>query len=464
MSVAVHMLPPAFLSAMGEMLGDEYPAFLCALEAAPALALRLNPLRAGAEAAAAPWTDGPVPWAAMGRYLAPLAAGAPRPGVSIAHAAGAFYLQEASAMAPAAALDVRPGEVVLDLCAAPGGKSTQLAAALGNQGVLVSNDPEPSRARALAGNLERMGAANAVVVNALPHRLAARWPERFDAILVDAPCSGEGMFRRDPDARAEWSPAAPAGCAKRQAEILDRAAEMLKPGGRMVYSTCTFNGVENEGSVRAFLERHPDFAPEDFSLPGVGAARQGMLRLFPHRLRGDGHFVARLRRAGTPEAIPPRPPRPDPAARDLLAMLEDGVCPLPDFLSASVPSLRGERLYAVPQAAPPLEGIPVVAPGLCLLRAVPARPGRGGKAAAFSRVEPDHALAMALPPELARRTASLDDARAAAYLAGEALPCDGEDGWTQVLWRGMPLGWGKVAGGQLKNHLPKGLRRRSGCA
>ena len=454
-----HDFPAAFLDAMSAMLGEEYPAFLSALDAPAALALRLNPLRFGAEAAAAPWTDGPVPWAAQGRYLRPLESVAPRPGGSIAHAAGAFYLQEASAMASAAALDAQPGEIVLDLCAAPGGKSTQLAAALGNRGVLIANDPEPARAKVLAGNLERMGAANAVVVNALPRQLAERWPERFDAILVDAPCSGEGMFRRDPAARSEWNPAAPAGCAKRQAEILDRAAEMLRPGGRLVYSTCTFNEAENEGSVRAFLSRRGDFAPEDFALPGVGESSGGMLRLFPHRLRGDGHFVARLRKAGEPvrRAACPKAVRPDPAVQALLAMLAEEVCALPDFLSGADLALRGDRLYAVPADAPPTEGLRVVTPGLCLLRAM-STPVRGKTA--FTRVEPDHALAMALPPALAHRTADLDDARAAAFLSGEALPFGGARGWTLALWRGMPLGWGKCADGQLKNHLPKGLRRR----
>ena len=165
-----HPLPEAFLKNMQEMLGDEYPAFLRALDLPPALALRLNPKRAGAEAAAGPYIDGPVPWAEWGRYL--VRDEALKPGGSVAHAAGAFYLQEASAMASAAVLDARPGERVLDLCAAPGGKSTQIAAALGDAGLLVSNDPEPARAKALAGNLERMGAANALVVSALPDRLA----------------------------------------------------------------------------------------------------------------------------------------------------------------------------------------------------------------------------------------------------------------------------------------------------
>ena len=472
-------IPEAFIFQTQAMLGDETPAFLHALEEAPALALRLNPARANAEDAAAPFVEGAVPWEPLGRYLRPDA----RPGAAIAHAAGAYYVQEASAMASAAALAARPGERVLDLCAAPGGKSTQIAAALAGEGLLVSNDPELSRARILSGNLERLGAANAIVVSALPARLAAAWPETFDAVLVDAPCSGEGMFRRDPATRDEWNPAAPAGCAKRQAEILDAAAEMVRPGGRLVYSTCTFNALENEGSVRCFLARRPDFAPEEFALPGVGASREGMLRLFPHRLRGDGHFVARLRRAGgaaagfgAVEALSQGakaarrgtpgtrlPAKPAERAREssrlpagaridtvgkALALLRRDVCALPDAIARMRPFTQGERLFVAPESAPPLDGIRVVSPGLCLLRM-----GRG-------YVEPEHALAMTLPPEAAARVQPLDDDQAAAYLAGEALPLDGERGWTLMLWRSMPLGWGKRVDGAIKNHLPKGLRRR----
>ena len=187
-------LPDIFLSNIRALLGDEYPAFLYAMDQPPALALRLNPRREGAEAAAAEFIDGPVPWEPLGRYLKQ--AEALRPGAGIAHAAGAFYLQEASAMASVAALDPRPGERVLDLCAAPGGKSTQIAARLLNRGLLVSNDPELSRARALAGNLERMGEARAAVVSALPRQLALRWPGYFDAVLTDAPSRLSGKISK----------------------------------------------------------------------------------------------------------------------------------------------------------------------------------------------------------------------------------------------------------------------------
>lgn len=434
-------LPAEFIEQMRAMLGNEFPAFLRAMEEPPALALRLNPRRKGAEDAASGYIDAPIPWEPLGRALRPGA----RPGADIAHWTGAYYVQEASAMVPAAVLDARPGERVLDLCAAPGGKSTQIAARMDNRGLLISNDPEPARARALAGNLERMGAANAVVVNALPDRLASRWPETFDAILVDAPCSGEGMFRRDPDARGEWRPQSPAGCAARQAEILDCAARMLRPGGRLVYSTCTFNRPENEETVLAFLARHPDFSPEDFSLDGLGASESGMLRVFPHRVRGDGHFAAKLRKAGEPRQERPRPMKPDPAAARLLERLDREICPLPEWLSGMRVSLAGDRLLACPADTPDLNGLKVVSPGLWLLRA-----GR-------SHIEPEHPLAMAI--DASRLTAALNDAQAAAFLAGESLPMDGPRGFTWVTWRSLPLGWGKQTGDTLKNHLPKGLRR-----
>ncbi len=453
----MNTFPSEFLNQMKEMLGDEYPAFLLAMEKEPSLALRLNPKRRDAEASAAALIESPVPWAEHGRYIRDTGI---KPGSTVLHAAGAFYMQEASAMVSATVLDPQPGEKILDLCAAPGGKSTQIAAAMQDRGLLVSNDPETSRSKILSGNLERMGAANAMVVNAYPYQLAEKWIEHFDAILVDAPCSGEGMFRRDPDARSEWTPASPEGCAKRQAEILDQAAKMLVPGGRMVYSTCTFNRFENEGSILGFLDRHPEFIFEDFHLEGVGDSENGMLHIYPHRVNGDGHFVARLRKsADAPSLIPSKskgkkgekgkkninkPKEPDPSG--YIAMLERDVCLLPDFIREQRFFFSGDWIHCAPVSAPPAEGIHVINPGLCLLKT-----GR-------SHVEPAHALAMALPPEMAHRRAELEFEAACAYLSGETVAYDGEKGWTLVLYKGMPLGWGKVSEGVLKNHLPSGLR------
>lgn len=314
----MNTFPIEFLNQMQNMLGDEYPAFLLAMEQKPSLALRLNPKRCNAEEASLSLIDSRVPWAEQGRYIKNTDI---KPGSTILHAAGAFYMQEASAMVSASVLDSQPGEKILDMCAAPGGKSTQIAASMCDKGILISNDPETSRSRILAGNLERMGVANVIVTNNYPHQLAEKCPEYFDAILVDAPCSGEGMFRRDPDARNEWNPSSPEGCAKRQAEILDQAAKLLRPGGRMVYSTCTFNNLENEGSIRNFLDRHPEFYTEDFYLNGIGYSENGMLHIFPHRVNGDGHFVARLRKqdfSNPPSSVKAKEKRIDKAKRNAI--------------------------------------------------------------------------------------------------------------------------------------------------
>lgn len=428
------MLPIEFLNEMRPLLGEELDAFVRALEDAPALAMRLNPLRGDMLPLAEEFVDGRVPWAADGWYLRQGA----RPGRSLQHELGAFYLQEASAMASAAALDARPGERVLDLCAAPGGKSSQIAFAMRGEGLLVSNEPVPGRAKILAENLERLGVVNAVATCAYPDRLAERWPERFDAVLVDAPCSGEGMFRRDPAAREEWNPKSPEGCARRQAEILDEAARMLRPGGRLVYSTCTFNRLEDEGAVERFLDRHPDFGAQDFELPGIGPSSNGMLRVWPHRTRGDGHFVAKLVRGGEPREERPKKSRPAPKTRpartvseespeQLLARLEAEICGIPECLRGGRLIRQGDYIHLLPAGTPELDGIRTAKPGLCLMRV-----GR-------SHVQPMPALAKAMDAR-PLRTADVGEDEARRILSGERIPLPaGEAGWRLVRWRGLPV-------------------------
>ena len=446
-------LPQAFLAEMRARLGDGFAAFLASYDQPHVTSLRLNPFREHAEALAAPFIDGPVPWEPFGRYTRP----GTRPGLSLAHFGGAYYMQEASAMLAAAALDVRPGMKVLDLCAAPGGKSGQILRMLAGRGLLISNEPDAARARMLAGNLERLGAVNAVVTNEYPDRLAPVFPAFFDAILVDAPCSGEGMFRRDPGAIAEWNPSLPEFCHRRQLTILESAATMLRPGGQLVFSTCTFNGTENEGTVAAFLAAHPEFTPEDFRLPGIGASEGGMLRAWPHLLRGEGHFVSLLRKSPdapapdekTPSARAPRRSKAGKASAAPAIALPDGVL---------APGVRFERLVAagdalwsLPEGLDPqrLGGLRTLRTGLLLARAE----GR--------HIEPDHALAMALHPEQAARTAELTRDQALAYQAGEALDL-GElpGGCTLLTHQGVSLGFGRQSGGLMKNRYPKGLRRR----
>ena len=454
------MLPEAFCDKMKALLGPEYEAFLAALELPRAVGLRLNPLKTSLRDQAArsifnvplsTFNLSPVPWEPEGRYYDPQT----RPGLHPYHEAGLYYLQEPSAMAPAALLDPQPGERILDLCAAPGGKTTQIAGRMGGRGLLVCNEIHPKRAGILSANLERLGAANALVLNEHPARLAARFAGWFDRVLVDAPCSGEGMFRKHDAAFTDWSPETVAMCARRQAEILDSAADMVRPGGRLVYSTCTFSPEENEGSIEGFLRRRPDFELEAPEAPWFSPGRPEWirggrpelartLRLWPHRLRGEGHFAAVLRRTeGREEApAPEKPARLPTPVKELLAELD---VQLPE----TVPVLFGDRVFAAPPGLPALDGLRVLRPGLAL-----AELKKG-------RAEPDHALAHWLSAAPNSLDLGPEDPRLAAYLEGQTLPAPAA-GWTLVTVDGLGLGWGKGAGGVLKNHYPKGLRLRRG--
>ena len=299
------MIPEQFILRMRRLLGEDYDAFAASFARPRAVGLRLNPLKGTSLPDLSAFSLTPVPWEPCGYYYDPET----RPGKSAYHEAGLYYLQEASAMAPAALLDPKPGERVLDLCAAPGGKSTQLAGKMQGRGLLVCNEINSKRAKILASNIERLGIANALVLNEHPQRLEPRFKGYFDKILVDAPCSGEGMFRKEEAAVTDWSEETVLMCARRQAEILHSAAQMLRPGGRLVYSTCTFSPEENEGSVSEFLKTHPDFSIEAVDAPWFSPGRPDWIecpapglektfRLWPHRLLGEGHYCAVLRKAG----------------------------------------------------------------------------------------------------------------------------------------------------------------------
>ena len=452
-------LKEAYERQMKSLLGEAgFFQYLSALARPNERGLRMNLRLAGGEPGAATVFCGePVPWA-KGAYFVREDT---RPGLSPLHEAGLFYLQEPSAMVPVSALDPRPGERVLDLCAAPGGKSTQIADLMAGRGVLVANEYVPSRAEILSRNLERMGVANAVVTSADAAALSARFPAFFDRILVDAPCSGEGLFRRQPEAMEEWDEGAPVRCAVRQSAILGEAAKMLRPGGVLVYSTCTFNRTENEEVVEAFLRAHPDFGPEAFALPGLPAAPSGMLHLYPHEIRGEGHFVARLRREEEAETGGARTGFPA-AQRSAAAggrptdrqrgKERERAAVLPEVFSRAPAGVQrdGDRLFLPPDMdAERLRGLRVLRFGL-LVGAV-----RG------SRAEPDHALAMAMKKEEAARSFELTEEQARLYQAGEALDLgDLPAGYTLLCLAGKSLGWGKQAGSVMKNHYPKGLRRR----
>ena len=457
-------LPAAFTERMKQMLGREYDAFIASYDKERSQGLRVNGLKADpAEfAKTAPFSLNPVAWAAEG-----FAYGAEeRPGRHPYHDAGVYYIQEPSAMIAASLLNPQPGEMILDLCAAPGGKSTQAAARLGGEGLLVSNEIHPARAKILSENVERMGLTNAVVTNESPERLSAYFPEYFDKILVDAPCSGEGMFRKHEEACSEWSPENVELCAKRQDSVLDEAAAMLKKGGRLVYSTCTFAMKEDEGSVARFLLRHPEFSikeahrydgmePGRPDWAGTEPVPDGMektIRLWPHKLHGEGHFLAVLEKTGeVPEGY---------RARSLYG-IQKGIAPKDfaawkEFERESLKKqfdgiflLFGDQLYLAPKDMPALKGLKVLRPGLHL--------GTMKK----GRFEPAHALALSLSPKDAVHCCNLsgDSQEARQWINGMTLSKDGEKGWQLVCVDGYSLGWGKLAGGILKNHYPKGLRK-----
>ena len=416
-------VPEAFRDRMRAELGEEYEAFMVEYEKEPLHGLRVNTLKlAPGELSLTHSLEG-VEWCPEGYYYDG------HMGRSPESRAGLFYSQEPSAMIAAEELGVAPGERVLDLCAAPGGKSTQLAAKLKGKGLLVSNEIVPSRAAILAENLERMGARNAVVTNMPPEKMEELFQSYFDKILVDAPCSGEGMFRRDEVAAREWSMEHVRSCAARQLNILASAAKMLRGGGELVYSTCTFSREENEGVCEGFLAENPDF--ELIS----------QKRLMPHTHKGEGHFAAKFRRIDGPRL-------------DRSAESKDADASLYKAFEAESLNVRlegrftafGEKLYLTPSELGALGGIKALRPGLYL--------GDCKK----GRFEPAHALCMALKKEDFRLTAEMSDAEVDAFYRGETISCGEGKGWAAALWNGHSVGWGKMLDGRLKNHIPKYLR------
>lgn len=455
------MLPQQFTERMKHMLGEEFGPFYDSYQKPCCRALRLNPLKADRASfpEKAPFLLRQVPWEENGFYYGQK----DQPGKHPWHEAGVYYIQEASAMAPAALLDARPGERVLDLCAAPGGKTTQIGAAMRGEGILFCNEIHPARAKILSENVERMGLRNAVVTSEPPEKLAEHFPSWFDRVLVDAPCSGEGMFRRQEEARAEWSPENVKMCAKRQDMILDSAAQMVRPGGRLVYSTCTFAPLEDEGSVSRFLHRHPEFSivpvpkengmrdgrPDWVLQPCKGL--EGTVRLWPHCLEGEGHYAAVLQKEGYGYAVAA------PGRFGLQKGIPEKDCQEYFRFEKETLTVRlqgvflrfADQLYLAPKQLPSLAGLRVLRPGLHL--------GTLKK----GRFEPSHALALALSAKEALRIHPVfaDKGDAQEWIRGMTLSADGEKGWYLVTVDGYSLGWGKLAGGILKNHYPKGLRR-----
>lgn len=513
-------LPPLFLERMQRLFGADqagYDAFQSAYRQPSSAGLRINTLKVSPQAwtGLSPFALQPVEWCPEGFLRAET--GAERAGSSPAetspqaapgkhpyHQAGLYYLQDVAAMAPVAILNPQPGERILDLAAAPGGKSTQIAARLVHRGLLVSNEIHPKRAWDLAENLERFGVRNDVITQETPERLAEHFGAFFDRVLLDAPCSGEGMFRKSAAARQAWTPDLVTGCSLRQVDILRQAARLVRPGGWLVYVTCTLSPEENETALAAFLSsqdpagrvyaqsfalveplRPPSFAPgrPDWvnstglhvppasDLPGLHLERA--VRLWPQRpadsavpyrdlglAAGDGHFIALLRRMDGEEAADRAEPAPPPALpREVRQALQhfgrETLAPdcAGEILSGHL-LFQGQYIYRLPAAA---DGQPLHLGGLRVIH-----PGWWLGQMKKDRFEPAHALALGLSPAEVRQALYLppSGAQAAAYLRGETLPSPGQDGWVLVCVEpGFALGWGKRTQGVIKNFYPHGLRR-----
>lgn len=459
-------LPIEFEKKMKAFLGDEWDDFLYSYDNNRFQALRFNTLKVQSQEERMRIlktlkisSDKKVSWANEAYYFDENV----RPGKHPYHEMGLYYIQEPSAMSAAALLAPKPGMRVLDLCAAPGGKSTQLATYLGDSGLLVSNEINTQRSRILSQNIERMGIKNAIVTNEDSFVLASHFPGFFNAIQVDAPCSGEGMFRKLPEAIEQWSMENVAICAARQKEILDNAAVMLKPGGVIVYSTCTFSKEENEDVIEYFLERHPDFTLEE------------MERFWPHKVDGEGHFVAKLVRRGCVDTDlkADRKTKKNKNSKNRKnetkpALTKENMKLLSEFLDETISEdmaawiknsrlvMFGEQLYRLPDMEVDIKGLKVQRAGLHI--------GEFKK----QRFEPSHSLALALKISEAENVVKLtwDDPQTTGFFNGQSVMLSDEQtaeckkGWALVCVDGYPAGWGKVNGAQVKNHYPKGLRNK----
>lgn len=438
-------LPEEFKTRMKKMLGDEYSDFEKAFEAEGEYSgMRIT--RPGAEK---PVTGllpeiKKVKWCENGYYATKSAISGKHP----YHAAGLVYFQEPSAMLPVSVLPIEKGDYVLDLCAAPGGKTTQAAEKLAGSGLLVANEVIAGRAEILAENVDRCGGKNVVVTNEACEKLAERFPGFFDKIIVDAPCSGEGMFRKEPRAVTEWSIPHTLSCAARQKHIIDNAVKMLRPGGMLVYSTCTFSEEENERVADYALTEYPELSLEKISAEGVSDGisdytKRNMeyaKRIFPHKADGEGHFAALFRKSGESGERKAGKFNSPPELFEVFAK---------ESLTGKINGYFhtfGEKLYLLPDKIS-FDKMRVLRPGLYV--------GDLKK----GRFEPSYALAHAYGAEMFAKTLDLpaESELLKKYMLGEVIPCE-ENGWVCVLADGFPLGWGKAGGGMLKNRYPKKMR------
>ena len=452
-------LPQEFLNKMKTLLGAEYEEFLASYDRPRNFGLRVNVGKISPEEfqKLAPFHLQPVPWTENGFYYTLEEDNSVLPARHPFYYAGLYYLQEPSAMTPAAMLKVTPGEKVLDLCAAPGGKATELGARLHGKGLLVANDISASRAKALLKNIEVFGISNAFVTNETPAHLAGQFPEFFDKILVDAPCSGEGMFRKDPAVAKAWDAEKPFACAKQQKEIITQAANMLAPGGQMLYSTCTFSPEENEQVIAYLLDSREDM--EVLELPQVEGFSRGIhlsrcVRIWPHKMNGEGHFLALLQKKGQKAAVKEEVTDRSTGNKkinspEMQEFFQDITMPI----NWNRVEIRKDQAYYVPEETKGRTGLTFLRNGLYL--------GEIRK----GRFEPSQSLAMALKKEEYASVVDLEasDERVMKYLKGETLEVGDlhsarEKGWQLVCVNGYPLGWGKLVNGTLKNKYHTGWR------
>ncbi len=461
-------LPIAFEEKMKTLLGVEYEDYLRCYDEPRHYGLRVNTKKISVEdfLKISPWPLTAVPWIPNGFYYD---GSMYQPAKHPYYYAGLYYLQEPSAMTPASRLPVNPDDKVLDLCAAPGGKATELGAKLGEDGVLIANDISNSRARGLLKNLELFGIGNMMVISEEPGKLTEFFPEYFDKILIDAPCSGEGMFRKEKKMVKAWEEHGPEFFSKLQRSIITQAAIMLKPGGMLLYSTCTFDSLENEQTIEYLLEKFPEFticemdAYEGFAKGRPDETKGNIkdidktVRIFPHRMQGEGHYLALLKKeynertSGACVSF-----REEKPLKKIPEELTDFLENVSLKIKSSRLDIREERVYYMPKELPELKGIRFLRSGLLL--------GEMKK----KRFEPSQALAMCLSKDTYRKVLNLsvEDERVIKYLKGETLDVEDltdrkEKGWYLVCVDDYPLGFGKLSGQTLKNKYLPGWRWQS---
>lgn len=447
------MLPREYIEEIENCLKVEAKVFLESFNDKPQRGLRVNTLKGSVKdfLDKNPWKisdDDSVSWCECGFYIKDddeLPDGVVPYGKHPFHNAGVYYMQEPSAMAPVTELLIKPKDRVLDLCAAPGGKSTQIASLLNGSGILFSNEPNLGRAKILAENIERCGIKNAFVISHDPDEIKDRFAGYFNKILVDAPCSGEGMFRKNNDAILEWSMDNVYNCQKRQKQIVDAAINMLSDGGRMVYSTCTFSNAEDEDIVSYILEKYPFMTLIK------------MEKLLPHKIKGEGHFLAVFEKTGKEQLSELydvtnvssfEEGKKLKSFKELKEFLDESINgELEDIFNAEYTYLCfGQEVYALPKGCPSLRGLKVLRSGLHL--------GTLKK----NRFEPSFALAIALDKKSVKNNMEASFEEAIDYLKGQSLSYDGNKGWYLINYQGYSLGWGKLSNNTMKNHYPKGLR------